>query len=113
MFLLHGAVFLALKTDGPMRERAGRAAAGSRRSTLVVAAAFAVWTQLAHGKTWTWAAVVVAALGTGRRRASRPGTRREGLAFLATTVVIVGAVVLLFGAVPERHAVHARTPRSA
>ncbi|GAA4361830.1 cytochrome d ubiquinol oxidase subunit II [Angustibacter luteus] len=96
LFLLHGAVFLALKTDGPMRERAGRAAAGIAPVTLVVAAAFAVWTQLAHGKTWTWAAVVVAALGlVGTVAATRQ--RREGLAFLLTTVVIVAAVVLLFG----------------
>jgi cytochrome d ubiquinol oxidase subunit II len=96
LFLLHGAVFLALKTDGPMRQRSGRAAARIAPVTLVVAAAFAVWTQLAHGKTWTWAAVAVAALGLlGAVVATRQ--RREGQAFLLTTVVIVAAVVLLFG----------------
>ena len=57
-----------------------RAAAGSRRSTLVVAAAFAVWTQLAHGKGWTWAAVVVAALGlVGAVGATRHAARGPGL----------------------------------
>lgn len=96
LFLLHGAVFVSLKTDGPIRVRAQQVAARLAPVTLVVAGAFAVWTQLAHGKGWTWAAVVVAAAGlAGVVAATEVG--REGVAFVLTTVVIVSAVVLLFG----------------
>ena len=61
VFLTHGAVFLALKTDGDFRARARTFAARSSVVTLVVAGAWAVWTQVAYSVAWTWAAVVVAA----------------------------------------------------
>ncbi|EOM74391.1 cytochrome d ubiquinol oxidase subunit II [Rhodococcus rhodnii] len=96
IFLLHGAVFLGLKTAGEVRVDA---LAWSRRlaiPTVVVAAVFALWTQLAHGSGWTWAAVVVAAVSlisvvwfTIRDS--------EGWAFVFTTVAIIAAGVLLFG----------------
>jgi cytochrome d ubiquinol oxidase subunit II len=55
-----------------------------------------VWTQLAHGTAWTWAAVAVAAAAlAGAVRAAR--LRREGVGFALTCLVIVAAVVLLFG----------------
>ncbi|MGN6302759.1 MAG: cytochrome d ubiquinol oxidase subunit II [Angustibacter sp.] len=96
LFALHGAVFLALKSGGAVRERAGLVAARLAPVALVVAGAFAVWTQLAHGKGWTWAAVIVAALAlVGAVAATR--MRRDGPAFLLTTLVIVAAVVLIFG----------------
>jgi cytochrome d ubiquinol oxidase subunit II len=97
LFALHGAVFLALKTAGEVREDAGKLAERLAVPTLVVAGAFAVWTQLAHGKAWTWIPVAVAALslvavvGATRRRS-------EGRAFAFTTVTIIAAVVLIFGA---------------
>src|SRR5665647_850932 len=62
LFLTHGAVFLALKTDGTVRARAGALAAKLSIATLVVAGGFAVWTQVAYSVTWTWAVVAVAAL---------------------------------------------------
>ena len=97
IFLTHGAIFLAMKVDGEMRERAGAFAARSSVATLVVAGAWAVWAQLAYsGKGWTWAAVLVAAaalvLVVGATR-----LRREGVAFTASAVAIVAAVVLIFG----------------
>ena len=96
LFALHGAVFVALKTDGPVREDAGRLAERLAVPVGVVAATFAVWTQLASGKTWTWLAVAVAAVALlGVVRATR--VRREGRAFALTTVTIASAVVLLFG----------------
>jgi cytochrome d ubiquinol oxidase subunit II len=96
LFALHGAVFLALKTDGEVRDRAGRAAAALAPVALAVAATFAIWTQLAHGPAWTWLAVLVAAAGlVAAVLATRQ--RREGWAFLATSLVLVAAVVLLFG----------------
>ena len=96
LFALHGALFLGLKTSGELRERAVGLAARLSVPTLAVAGLFAVWTQLAHGKAWTWAAVLVAALALlGTVRAARAG--REGQGFLLTTVVTVAAVILLFG----------------
>ena len=96
IFLTHGAVFLALKSDGEIRARAGAFAARSSVVTLVVAGAWAVWAQVAYSVPWTWAAVVVAAgalvvLVVAARR------RKEGQAFTASAVAIVAAVVLIFG----------------
>jgi cytochrome d ubiquinol oxidase subunit II len=96
LFALHGALFLGLRTNGELRERAVRAATVLSGPTLVIAGGFAVWTQLAHGENWTWAAVLVAALGLlGAVWAARQG--REGVGFALTTVVVVAAVVLIFG----------------
>jgi cytochrome d ubiquinol oxidase subunit II len=95
LFLLHGAVFLALKTDGDIRRRAGRLASRIGPPTVVVAGGFLLWTGLAHGDGWGWAlsglaavALVGAVLATLRRR--------EGWAFLATGATIVLAVAALF-----------------
>ncbi|MBO0899937.1 cytochrome d ubiquinol oxidase subunit II [Cellulomonas sp. zg-ZUI199] len=97
IFLTHGAIFLAMKTDGEMRERAGTFAARSSVVTLLAAGVWAVWAQVAYsGEAWTWAAVLVAAVAlvlvvVATRQ------RREALAFGASVVTIVAAVVLIFG----------------
>jgi cytochrome d ubiquinol oxidase subunit II len=96
IFLTHGAVFLALKTDGEIRHRAAAFAERSAVVTLVVAGAFAVWTQLAYSVAWTWAATALAAAALlALVVAARQ--RREGWAFVASAVAIVAAVVLIFG----------------
>lgn len=96
LFLTHGAVFLALKSAGDVRERAASLASRLAVVTLVVAAAWAVWAQVAYSVPWTWAAVAVAALAlVGLVVATR--ARREGWAFVASAVTIVAAVVLIFG----------------
>src|SRR5690554_6695293 len=61
LFLTHGAVFLALKSEGEIRERAGALAERLAPVTLVVAGGWAVWAQLAFSVAWTWLAVVLAA----------------------------------------------------
>jgi len=96
IFLTHGAVFLALKSGGEVREKAGAFAARWSVVTLVVAGAWAVWAQLAYSVAWTWAAVVVAAGALVVLVVAARG-RREGLAFVASAVAIVAAVVLIFG----------------
>ncbi|MGI5241222.1 cytochrome d ubiquinol oxidase subunit II [Dactylosporangium sp. CA-139066] len=95
LFLLHGAVFLALKTDGEMRERAGRLAARLSVPAIVVAGGFLLWTQLTHDDAWGWtlSAAAAAALA-GAAVAAR--VRREGWAFLATAATVVLAVAALF-----------------
>jgi cytochrome d ubiquinol oxidase subunit II len=96
VFLTHGAVFLALKTDGELRFRARALAAKLSVVSTVVAGAWAVWAQVAYSVPWTWAAVAVAALSlVGVVIANAKG--REGLAFTLSAVAIVAAVVLIFG----------------
>ncbi|MBD0323781.1 MAG: cytochrome d ubiquinol oxidase subunit II [Aldersonia sp.] len=96
VFLLHGTVFAALKTQGGVRDDAVALARRIAVPTTVVAAVFVLWTQSAHGKDWTWAMVLIAAaclLGAiGSTRAAR-----ERLAFALTSVAIVATTVLLFG----------------
>ncbi|TQM03168.1 cytochrome bd-I ubiquinol oxidase subunit 2 apoprotein [Pseudonocardia kunmingensis] len=95
LFVLHGAVFLALKTDGPVRRRARTAA----RATAPVAAAalfaFLMWTQADHGSgtTAVLAAGAVGALLIGTAMVAR---RREGWAFVATAVAVAATTAVLF-----------------
>lgn len=96
LFLTHGAVFLALKTDGDVRRRSGALAARLAVATLVVAGAWAVWAQVAYAVAWTWAAVALAA-GALLVLVWATRERREGRAFVASAVAILGAVVLIFG----------------
>lgn len=96
LFLLHGAFFLGLKTTGEIRTRAVTLTSRLAPPTLVVAAVWAVWTQVAHGKTWTWVVVLVAAAAlVGAVLAARQGA--EGRGFAMTSVVTLMAVVLIFG----------------
>lgn len=96
LFVTHGAVFLALKTSGEMHERSAALAARLAPVTLVVAAAWAVWAQLAYSVAWTWAAVAVAAVALVAVVVTTRA-RREGWAFVWSAVAIVSAVVLIFG----------------
>ncbi|MCL1871217.1 MAG: cytochrome d ubiquinol oxidase subunit II [Promicromonosporaceae bacterium] len=96
LFLLHGSLFLALKTDGELRHRARRFAGWFGLAAIVVAGGWAVWAQVAFSVGWTWAAVAVAALGlVGVVLTNARG--REGLAFILSAVTLVAAVVLIFG----------------
>lgn len=96
LFALHGAVFIALKTAGEVRADAVALAAKLAPAALVVAGAFALWTQLAHGTPWTWALVALAAAALAATVALTAWAS-EGWAFAATTVTVVAAVALLFG----------------
>ncbi|OLT39035.1 cytochrome d ubiquinol oxidase subunit II [Saccharomonospora sp. CUA-673] len=95
--LLHGAVFIALKTDGDIRHRARRLAIGMFPFAILPLLAFAALVQLRHGSDWTLGtlAVTVGAVFVAWWRIT---VGREGQAFAALGVVITGAVVTLFGA---------------
>jgi cytochrome bd ubiquinol oxidase subunit II len=98
LFAFHGAVFIRLKSEGAVRTEACRFAALLGIPVTVVVAAFGLWTQLAHGKDWTWVAfgiAVVAQLTAVRLVWSK---RRDGWTFACTTIVVAAVVVLLFGA---------------
>jgi cytochrome d ubiquinol oxidase subunit II len=96
LFLLHGAVFITLKTEGTVRSDALRVATRLSVPVTVVVAAFGLWTQLAYGKSWTWlvlAAAGVALLAAMTRIWSGSG---DGWAFVHTTTAVAAVVVLLF-----------------
>ncbi|WP_024800756.1 cytochrome d ubiquinol oxidase subunit II [Nocardia sp. BMG51109] len=103
LFLLHGTVFVSLKTGGTVRADAVKLERLLWIPTVVAVAAFGLWTQLAHGTGWTWAMVGLAVAGLVLVGAVLfPGgkahsTRADGWAFFGTAVTIIGAVVLLFG----------------
>ncbi|MEV5408764.1 cytochrome d ubiquinol oxidase subunit II [Thermopolyspora sp. NPDC052614] len=96
LFTLHGAVFLALKTTGDLRERAVRVTRAVGPAVLVVGGAFLVVTQLMTGAPATWAGVALAAAGlAGALVAALRG--RDGWAFALNGAAIVVIVFTLFG----------------
>jgi cytochrome bd ubiquinol oxidase subunit II len=109
LFALHGALYLGLKTKDELRERALALAARLSVPTGVIAGAWAIWTQLAYGKGWTWAPVLLAAVClVGVVLATR--AHREGTGFALTSVVTVLAVVIIFGSLyPDVLPIHGGT----
>ena len=97
LFLFYGAVFIALKTAGPLRADAFRFAKLLALPAIVLAGGFGLWTQLAHGKDWTWLALGVAVVALLAAVALMFSGRREGWAFVCTVLVVAAVVVLLFG----------------
>lgn len=97
LFLFYGATFIALKTSGAIREDAYRFGVWLSLPVTGLVAAFGLWTQLAHGKDWTWLVLAVAVLAQLAavllvwRRAS------DGWAFTCVALVVAAVVILLFG----------------
>ena len=95
LFTLHGAFFLALKTDGDVRVAANALAKKIAPAVVVVAATFLVWTQVRDGGVTSWILTLAAAVALLCAVAvSRQG--REGWAFVGTGVTIALAVAALF-----------------
>ncbi|WP_410809238.1 cytochrome d ubiquinol oxidase subunit II [Micromonospora sp. 067-2] len=97
LFATHGAVFLALKTTGDIRKRAGSLAVRLGVGAAVLTVAFLAWTLSIRSS----AAAVVLAVGAalallGGLAAAQ--VRREGWAFAGTAVAIGLAVATLFAA---------------
>ena len=95
LFLTHGALFLALKTDGEIRRRARSLALKVGVVAAPVAVAFMVWAQLHTGSGWSAAAFVAAALAFVAGLAAI-WKGREGWAFAGTFAAIGLAVAGLF-----------------
>jgi cytochrome d ubiquinol oxidase subunit II len=103
LFLTHGAIFLALKTSGDIRNRANALAGKIGIGAAIIAVAFLGWT-LAHRSTTT--SIILAALAAlalvggliANRLPSRTDAdgRREGWAFLGTAFAIGLAFLALF-----------------
>ncbi|GAA3764995.1 cytochrome d ubiquinol oxidase subunit II [Plantactinospora mayteni] len=97
LFVTHGAVFLALKTTGEIRTRAGRLAARAGTATAAVTAAFlAVGLTIRHTPAAVGLAVAAAVALAGTLVATR--VRREGWAFVGTAAAIGLTVAALFAA---------------
>ncbi|MFP5069832.1 cytochrome d ubiquinol oxidase subunit II [Pseudonocardia nantongensis] len=96
LFLLHGAVFLALKTDGPVRYRARRLAVRAVVPVLLLTVAFLTATLVLRDPSWTtpvaWASGLALALAGFALLLGR-----EGWAFTATATAVGGLSVVLFG----------------
>lgn len=96
LFALHGAVFLALKTGGEVRDDAVKSVRLLLVPTAVVVGVFGVWTQLAYGTEWTWIPLALAVIGLVIAGAASFADR-DGWAFVGTAVTTAAATVLLFG----------------
>jgi cytochrome d ubiquinol oxidase subunit II len=95
LFVTHGAVFLALKTDGDLRRRANRLAGRLGPVAAALAVAFLAWTQLQTGDPASLLLSVAAAAAlVGGLLANWRG--REGWAFTGSALTIGLAVVALF-----------------
>ncbi len=94
---LHGAMFLALKTEGGVRDHARLFALRFGVPLLAPLACVLLIAQIQRGGAWTWTPLVVsiAAALTGLQRMYR---WRDGQAFALQGVAITGAVIALFGA---------------
>ena len=97
LFLLHGAVFVGLKTSGEIQQRATAYARNIGVVATVIAVGFIAWTQLAYGGTFSLIYFVVAAVGLlGALAAVR--ANRDGWAFIGMGVTIAFLVLALFAA---------------
>jgi cytochrome d ubiquinol oxidase subunit II len=95
LFATHGAMFIALKTDGEIRHRARALSVQIGLAAAVAAVVFLVWAQAKGGSTSSAIAFVLAALSlVSAILAAWKG--REGWAFVGTFATIALAVAGLF-----------------
>jgi cytochrome d ubiquinol oxidase subunit II len=92
LFLAHGAIFLSLKTAGPIEGRARALAARIAPIAAVVVTAFLVWTLANQDGIETASAICAAGAVVALVAAVALAGRRPGWAFAATC----GAIVLMF-----------------
>lgn len=94
--LLHGAVFLALKTEGEIRERARMFALKFGLPLLSPVIATVLIAQIIEGSAWTWIPLVIGLLAAVAGLV-RLYQWRDGQAFALQGVALAGVVVTLFG----------------
>ncbi|MCW2841878.1 MAG: cydB [Aeromicrobium sp.] len=97
VFLVHGAFFVGLKTEGPIRERAIELGVRAGVVAAALTTLFVVWTAVRDGGTAVWilGALVLVAFVLGLLSAV---ARLDGWAFTGTSVAIGLLVVMLFAA---------------
>jgi len=108
LFILHGAIFLSLKTDGEIRERAEAVARNVWLPTTLVTVGFVVYSFIetdlfvANGGVLQIGAVLVAVVALVSVAWNIFRMKRFGLAFVGTGVTLVSVVVLLFSGLGGR-----------
>ena len=95
LFATHGAMFVALKTDGEIRHRARALSVRLGLAAAAVAVLFLVWAQVRTGSLSSAVAFVLAAVALLSAIAAA-WNGREGLAFTGTFATIALAVAGLF-----------------
>jgi len=95
LFLTHGAMFIGLKTDGPIRREARVLASRLGVGAAASAVAFFAWTQLDTGTVASGVAFALAAVAL-LSGLFAVGAAREGYGFLGTFVAIALGVAGLF-----------------
>jgi cytochrome d ubiquinol oxidase subunit II len=95
LFMTHGAAYIALKTEGDLRDRANKALVVIGLVAALAAVVFLAWTQLQSLVVASAVVSVLAALAlVGALLANL--LKREGWAFVGTALTIALAVVALF-----------------
>ncbi|MER7754851.1 cytochrome d ubiquinol oxidase subunit II [Kitasatospora sp. NPDC097643] len=94
--ILHGSTFIALKTTGGLRRRAGLLARRAAPAVGLVVLAFVIWTHSTAGRGVLINLSELAAVLAVFAAAWLIGTGHEGWAFTATTVAMATTVVSLF-----------------
>jgi cytochrome d ubiquinol oxidase subunit II len=94
--LLNGATFLGLKTMGELRLRAHAAARGIGWATVVVVAAFSLWTVIIADQGWAPIVVLVLAPVASLAAALAVHRGREGPGFALTATAVACTVTGLF-----------------
>ncbi|MCA1983011.1 cytochrome d ubiquinol oxidase subunit II [Nocardioides nematodiphilus] len=101
LFLTHGAMFIALKTDGEIRHRARALSLRLGTVAAVVAVVFMLWAEIHTGDV-TSALFFIAAAACLLGGLAAAASGREGWAFAGTFLTLAFAVVGLFAALfPE------------
>lgn len=99
LFFTHGVQFVALKTGGEMRDRARALARRSGLLTIVVAAAFLLWTVMQHVEVAHLALILALAAGAavaliGSWLANAGGRERWAFGLTATTIALAVGTIL-------------------
>jgi cytochrome d ubiquinol oxidase subunit II len=97
LFWTHGLMFIALKTDGDIKERASKLGTKVGIATTLLAATFLIWTLLAHFSVLGFVLSTIAAVTLIAGLAANL-FKREGAAFSLIVITIITAVGSLFAA---------------
>lgn len=97
LFFTHGLVFITLKTDGDIKDRARALATKVGVVATVLAAAFLVWTLVAHFSVIGFILTALAALSLIAALFANH-VKREGISFSLLVFTIITAVGSLFAA---------------
>jgi cytochrome bd ubiquinol oxidase subunit II len=97
LFWTHGLMFIALKTDGEIKDRASKLGTKVGSVTTLLAATFLIWTLIAHFSVLGFILSAIAAVTLIAGLVANY-FKREGIAFSLIVVTIITAVGSLFAA---------------